>query len=66
MKRAALAIFLSLFAAANSFAEKIDGAVYIKDFNDIADYIRKNAKEGDIVLTMGAGNVVDIGGLLVD
>ena len=45
---------------AKDLADKIDGAVYIKEFEDIADYIRKNAKEGDVVLTMGAGNVCDI------
>lgn len=75
LSRAGNVILTDIYAArekdtglvsSRQLAEKIDGAVYIKDFNDIADYIRKNAKEGDIVLTMGAGNVVDIGGLLVD
>ncbi len=47
-------------------AEKIDGAVYIKDFADIAEYIKKNASEGDIVLTMGAGNVCDIGPMIAE
>lgn len=75
LSRAGNVILTDIYAArekdtglvsSRQLAEKIDGAVYIKDFNDIADYIRKNAKEGDIVLTMGAGNVVDIGALLVD
>lgn len=47
-------------------AEKIDGAVYIKEFEEIAEYIKKNAKEGDVVLTMGAGNVCDISKLIID
>ena len=47
-------------------ADKIPGAVYIKEFEDIANYTKENAKEGDIVLTMGAGNVCDIGDLLTD
>ena len=46
-------------------ADRIEGAVYIKDFEDIEKYIRQNAKEGDVVLTMGAGNVCDIGPMLV-
>ena len=51
---------------AKQLADKIKNAVYIKDFKDIADYIRKNASEGDVVLTMGAGNVCDIGPMLID
>lgn len=47
-------------------ADKIEGAVYIKEFDDIAKYIKENASEGDIVLTMGAGNVCDIGNLIVE
>ena len=47
-------------------ADKIEGAVYIKEFEDIAKYIKENASDGDIVLTMGAGNVCDIGNLIVE
>lgn len=36
---------------------KIDGAVCIDTFEDITKYICENAKEGDLVLTMGGGNV---------
>lgn len=50
--------------SSRELSEKIEGSVYIKDFEEIADYIRKNAKEGDIVLTMGAGNVCDIAPML--
>ena len=42
----------------------LDYANNLKEFEDIADYIKKNAKEGDVVLTMGAGNVCDIAKLL--
>lgn len=46
-------------------ADKIDGAVYFDTFDKIGEYIRQNAAEGDIVLTMGAGNVCDIGPMLI-
>ena len=46
---------------AKDLADKIENAVYIKNFADIEDYIRKNASEGDVVLTMGAGDVYKIG-----
>lgn len=46
---------------AKDLADKIENAVYIKNFADIEEYIRKNASEGDVVLTMGAGDVYKIG-----
>ena len=47
-------------------ADKIEGALYLDTFEKITDYIRSNASEGDIVLTMGAGNVCDIGPMLIE
>ncbi len=41
-------------------------AIYISDFADIVEYIKKHAKENDIVLTLGAGNVTKIGPMLVE
>lgn len=46
---------------AKDLADKIENAVYIKDFRDIEEYIRRNASEGDVILTMGAGDVYKIG-----
>jgi len=51
--------------SAKDLGDAIDNAIYIKDFDEIANYIRTNAKKGDIVITMGAGNVVNIGEMLV-
>ena len=41
-------------------------ARYIDDFNEIAEYVRSIAKEGDIIFTMGAGDVTEIGDMLKD
>lgn len=38
---------------------------YIKDFEDIAKYINRNATDGDIAMTMGAGDVYKIGELIL-
>ena len=38
---------------------------YVKDFEDIASYINKFAREGDIAMTMGAGDVYKVGELLI-
>ena len=35
--------------------------VYISDFDDIENFILKNCVNGDLLITMGAGNVVNIG-----
>lgn len=41
-------------------------AVYISGFDEIVHYIKAHAKPTDIVLTLGAGTVTDIGPMLVD
>ncbi len=38
-------------------ANLIDGAVFIKEQEDVRPYILKNAKEGDVVVTMGCGDI---------
>lgn len=40
-------------------------ARYIDEFTDIADFLKENAQEGDIVFTMGAGDVVNINDLII-
>ncbi len=46
-------------------AKLIDGAEYIKDFDEIKEYVLKNAKENDMVITMGAGDIFKVGESLV-
>ena len=38
----------------------------IKKFEDIADYVLKNAKPGDTVITMGAGTVWKVGDIILN
>ena len=38
---------------------------YISDFNDIVKYVKENAKPNDIILTLGAGNITDVGPMLL-
>lgn len=40
--------------------------LYIKSFEDIADYLDKNAKAGDLIITMGAGDVYKVGELFLE
>lgn len=39
---------------------------YIADFEDIVAYVKNHAKPHDIVLTLGAGNVTDIGPMILE
>ncbi|MBQ6999372.1 MAG: UDP-N-acetylmuramate--L-alanine ligase [Clostridia bacterium] len=50
---------------ARDLAGAIDGAAYISGFENIAEYFMKNAKEGDIILTMGAGDIFKVGELIL-
>jgi len=38
-------------------AKKIDGSLWFKTFDEIADYVASNAQEGDLVLTLGCGDI---------
>ena len=38
---------------------------YIPDFNKIVQYVKQHAKPNDIVLTLGAGNITDLGPMLL-
>ena len=41
----------------NRIKAKGNNAVYLSSFEEIEEFINKEAKDDDIVLTMGAGNV---------
>jgi UDP-N-acetylmuramate--alanine ligase len=41
-------------------------AVYISDFQEIIEYLDKNAQSGDLILTMGAGDIVRVGEMFLN
>ena len=41
-------------------------AIYISDFNEIADFVKSKVLNNDIVITLGAGTVTEIKDLLVE
>lgn len=43
-----------------------NNAIYISDFHEIAAYLDKNVKPGDIILTMGAGDIVRCGEIFLN
>lgn len=50
----------------NAISKLGKNAIYISSINDCASYLKKNVKEDDIVLTLGAGTVTDIGPMIVE
>ncbi len=56
--------------SSKDLVEKINtlgkNAIHISDFKDIVEYIKNHAQSTDIVLTLGAGTVTEIGPMLVD
>ena len=47
-------------------AEKIEGARFFRTFEEIEESLRAEAQPGDLILTVGAGNVYKIGEHLLD
>lgn len=49
----------------SDLAAQLDNAVSFDTFDEIIDYVRANAQNGDLILTMGAGNINEVGSRLV-
>lgn len=41
-------------------------AVYMPGFDQIADFLKNNASAGDLILTMGAGDIYKVGEIILD
>lgn len=50
----------------NEIQKTSKNAIYIKEFSDIENYLKDNLQAGDILLTIGAGNVYKIGEKLIE
>ena len=46
--------------------KKMSNAIYIPTFEEITDYIVKNAEDGDLVITLGGGNVYKCANMIVE
>ncbi len=75
LKQCDIAVLAPIFAArekntigiySSDLAKEVPGAKSFESFEEIADYLRKEAKANDLVLTMGAGNIDEVGPMLLD
>jgi UDP-N-acetylmuramate--alanine ligase len=46
-------------------AEKIPGSIWFNTFDEVADYVYDNAKSGDLIITLGCGDVYKIAKILI-
>ncbi len=51
---------------AKDLAEKVPGSVWFETFEEIADYVSKQASSGDLILTLGGGNVYQCAHMILD
>lgn len=49
----------------NSLKEKNVEAIYLKSFEEIKNYLFDNMEDGDVLVTMGAGNIYKLGELML-
>lgn len=75
LKRPDIVYLAEIFAArekntlgisSRDLADNIDGARFYKTFGEIVQSLRETAQPGDIILTVGAGNVYKIGEQLLE
>lgn len=75
LKRPDIVYLAEIFAAreknllgisSNDLAKQIEGAKFFKTFEEIENDLRATAQPGDIILTVGAGNVYKIGEHLLE
>ncbi|MDR7855662.1 UDP-N-acetylmuramate--L-alanine ligase [Tissierella sp.] len=50
----------------NAIINKGSNAIYIESFNDVESYLIENTKENDIIVTMGAGNIYQVGEAIIE
>ena len=56
----------SIGISSADLAERIPGAVYCETLPEVTEYLRRNVREGDIVITMGAGDIFRAGEALLN
>ncbi len=49
----------------SQLAEKIPGSVWFNTFDEVAQYVVDNAKSGDLVITLGCGDIYKAGKIMI-
>lgn len=51
---------------AKDLADKVPNSVQLDTFEEICDYVLKNAREGDLVITLGCGDVYKVARMMIN
>ena len=51
--------------SSGDIAAKIPGSVYCPGFDELAEKLRAEARPGDIILTVGAGDIYKVGEMII-
>ncbi len=51
---------------AKDLSDKVPGSIQLDTFAEICDYVLENAKEGDLVITLGCGDVYKVARMMVN
>ena len=74
LKKADVVVLAEIYAARERntvgissahLAEQIPGSIFCETLPEVTDYLRANVREGDVVLTMGAGDIFRAGEALL-
>ncbi|MDD2370693.1 MAG: UDP-N-acetylmuramate--L-alanine ligase [Firmicutes bacterium] len=73
LKNSDICIVNTIYSAGEKVIEGINsqnlakdiGGIYIENFNDIVDYILENSNEEDLILTIGAGDICEVGEMIL-
>ena len=49
-----------------NLAEKIPGSTFCETLPEVTEFLRQNVREGDVVITMGAGDIFRAGEALLE
>ncbi len=75
LKQCDVAVLAPIFAArekntigiySSDLAKEVPGAKSFESFQEIAEFLKKEAGANDLVLTMGAGNINEVGMMMLD
>ena len=74
LRRVDVAVLAEIYAARESnklgissrdLAQQVDGAVFFETLPEVTAYLKSIAQEGDIIITVGAGDIYKAGELLL-
>ena len=56
----------TLGISSKDLADSISGALFIPSFEEIAEYLKQNARPGDLILTVGAGDIYRVSEMITE